>query len=125
MAICDICYDFFIPRQTFETLFTPEKTCQSCQLDLKKPLRENHVPLFKNTLVVLTFESSMTAAFFHIIMKKILDENLTILFYENIYSNERETYRLVKALMKPVLLFHSDFMTLDTLERMETKLEAK
>ncbi|MGM0435575.1 MAG: hypothetical protein ACQEQA_00845 [Bacillota bacterium] len=123
MPNCDICHESFIPRQTFETLFTPETTCQSCRLDMKRSVRENHVPLLGNSLVVLTFDAPMKPAFFHTLMHKIVHESIEGLFYENIQTHDRETYRLLGALMRPVMLFHGDFMTLDKLQSIETMLE--
>ena len=125
MPTCTICHESFIPRQTFETLFTPEKLCQTCRLDLKRPLRDNHVPLLGNTLVVLTFEAPMKPAYFHTLMQRILKEDLFLVFYEDALLQDTLTFRLLGALMRPVVLFHSEFMTLTKLETIEAMLEGK
>jgi len=120
-----ICHEYFIPRQTFETLFTPERLCQICRLDLKRPLLENHIPYQGNTLVVLTFEAQMKPAYFHTLMQKVVEKDYTVLFFEDGFLREDAPLRLLGALLHPLMLFHSEFLTLEKLETIEAMLEGK
>lgn len=123
MKPCKICFESFIPRQTFDTLFTPQTTCQSCALSLERTMNENVVPLTGNTLRILTFEQPESAAFFHKIMTRILEEGLSVIFYDSVDPQALLSWRHLKTLLRPLNVYHCDFLTLDALHRLENSLE--
>jgi hypothetical protein len=86
-------------------------------------MMENHVPLKQNVLMVFTFEAKENEAFLTTLFTRIAKENIWVLFYEEIKEQDTEVWRLLKTLMRPFIIFHSDFMTMDVLQNVEGRLE--
>lgn len=118
MRVCKHCGNTFHPLQTFQALFNPPSACKVCQSILKTPLRSEHLPLYQNTLVLLTHDHPAHPALLDDLFERAIMHEATVLFYENIERAQGEAWSLLSTLLQPLVLYHPDYPALDVLERL-------
>ncbi|MFW5913866.1 MAG: hypothetical protein ACOCSM_02285 [Bacillota bacterium] len=123
MRLCMHCGTHFHPVQTFQSLFSPPRVCPVCEGLLKLPLRSEHLPLYQNTLVLLTHDHPVRPALVDDLFDQVITKGVFVVFHEGLKQASPEAWRLIPSLLNPLVLYHPDYPSFDVLERLLERFE--
>ncbi|MFW6285375.1 MAG: hypothetical protein ACOC2X_03225 [Bacillota bacterium] len=118
MRICKHCGNTFYPLQSFQALFHPPSACTICVAMLKTPLRSEHLPLYQNTLVLLTHDHPAHPALTDDLFERAIVKDVPVLFHESLKQADAVGWSLLSSLLEPLVLYYPDYPAFDVLERL-------
>ncbi len=116
MRVCQVCFQPFKPAQTFESLFRLKHSCEVCEVLLESPIKESVLPIDNAECHIMSFEAKAHPAYFNIMLRTILNENIPVVFLEMIEHNEPIIWRLLGTLFDPLYIYTPAHLTLDEME---------
>ncbi|MFP4077744.1 MAG: hypothetical protein ACLFUQ_01205 [Candidatus Izemoplasmataceae bacterium] len=123
MRVCKHCGKSFHPVQTFQSLFSPPQECGVCEALLRIPLRSEHLPLYMNTLVLLTHDHPARPALVDDLFERVIIEDAFVIFHDSLNQAPPEAWRLMPSLLNPLILYYPDYPSFDVLERLLERFE--